>query len=504
MAAAVRFRIKGTRVYVKPHASSAYETVGTGRRSVAMRAPNYGPNAAIQYAGPQLRDQAREADRKNGFAHVMADRLVANMVGTGIMPQPASARAREVWAEWTDQASADGTLDFYGLQAQVARAMVVSGECFVRLRTRRREDGLTVPLQLQVLESDYVPFEKNEALSNGNYIRQGIEFNAIGQRVAYWMYRQHPGDAAVLPVVDAQPVRVPASEVLHVYDAISARPGQLRGDPWLTQSLAKLKSFDRYDDAEVVRKETSALLVGFVRRNLPQGITTDELKEIWGDDSKVEDGVGNVTLEPGTLQYLEPGEEVEWSTPQDVGGQYEIFMREQKMALAAFAGILYEQLSGDYSKINDRTWRAAFNEFKRRCEMWQHSLIVFQLCRPVWVRWGTLARLNGVLTEQETPRTVPWIAQAWPYINPKQDIEAIALEIRNGLASRSQKASERGNDARQIDAEQAADNASADKLGLKYDSDGRNPAKGGGAAQNGNVMDEGPAQGRLEQESNDA
>src|SRR4051812_30299245 len=105
MAAAVRFRIKGTRVYVKPVASPPYQTVGNGRRSVAMRAPNFGPNAAIQFAAPQLRDQSREADRNNGYARAIVDRLVSNMVGTGIVPQPPSAKAKQVWEDWTDQSS---------------------------------------------------------------------------------------------------------------------------------------------------------------------------------------------------------------------------------------------------------------------------------------------------------------------------------------------------------------------------------------------------------------
>src|SRR3546814_18272250 len=94
------------------------------------------------------------------------------MIGTGITPQPKSARARAAWREWTDQASAEGTLDFYGLQAQVARCMVIGGEAFVRFRLRRKTDGLTVPLQLQVLEGDYVPFDKNEDLGGGAYIEQ--------------------------------------------------------------------------------------------------------------------------------------------------------------------------------------------------------------------------------------------------------------------------------------------------------------------------------------------
>jgi len=256
---------------------SPYETAGWGRRSVAFRAPNYGPNAAIRFAGPQLRDQSRDADRKNGYARAMADRLTANLVGTGIVPQPPSRRARAVWDEWTNLAAPDGRLDFYGLQAQVVRGMIVSGEVFCRLRHRFYSDMPgTVPLQVQVLESDYVPLELQEALPGGSYIQQGIEFDPIGRREAYWMYRQHPADEVVTSTFNPVPLRVPALETLHVYDAM-ARPGQIRGEPWLTRALVKLKELDAYDDAELVRKKISALLVGFIKKNLPQGASLEDL-----------------------------------------------------------------------------------------------------------------------------------------------------------------------------------------------------------------------------------
>ena len=146
------------------------------------------------------------------------------------------------------------------------------------------------------------------------------------------------------------------------------------------------------------------------------------------------------------------------------------------------AGLLYEQLTGDYGNLNDRTWRAAFNEFKRGCEMLQHHLVVYQFCAPTYLRWATVARSLDLVTEAEAPNTVPWVPQAFPYINPKQDVEAAQAEIRAGIASRQQKAAERGLDAADIDRQQAQDNKRADELGVKYDSDGRNSGKPGAAA----------------------
>ena len=63
-----------------------------------------------------------------------------------------------------------------------------SGECLVRLRERRVEDGLPVPLQLQVLEPDHLDASKTGDLPNGGFVLQGVEFDALGRRRAYWLY----------------------------------------------------------------------------------------------------------------------------------------------------------------------------------------------------------------------------------------------------------------------------------------------------------------------------
>ena len=52
--------------------------------------------------------------------------------------------------------------------------MFESGECLIRFRYHRPEDNLSVPLQLQVLEPDYIDNNKNELLRTGGYIQNGI------------------------------------------------------------------------------------------------------------------------------------------------------------------------------------------------------------------------------------------------------------------------------------------------------------------------------------------
>jgi lambda family phage portal protein len=147
--------------------------------------------------------------------------------------------------------------------------MLEGGECFIRMRPRRPEDSMSVPLQLQLLESEHVPTTLNTMADNGNTIRAGIEFDRLGRRVAYHMTRLHPNDAATQTGADRlTTVRVTADQVIHLFRPL--RPGQLRGEPWLARALIKLEELDQYDDAELVRKKTAAMFAGFITRQGPE------------------------------------------------------------------------------------------------------------------------------------------------------------------------------------------------------------------------------------------
>src|SRR5262249_50676154 len=153
----------------------------------------------------------------------------------------------DLWAAWTDEADTEGVTDFYGLQKRVARELFIAGECFVRKRPRYLTDRLSVPLQLELYPSEQLPTEFNIYLDNGNRVRQGIEYDRVGRRVAYWFWKVHPGD--VTKAYDfGKKVRVSAEDVLHIFDPIES--GQIRGLPRMTPAIVALWLLDGYDDAE--------------------------------------------------------------------------------------------------------------------------------------------------------------------------------------------------------------------------------------------------------------
>ena len=468
-----------------------YDGTGFGRRTLAWQVANPGAVAALLTTQTELRAKSRDLVRRNTWAHAALESFVANAIGTGIKPQSlvTDAVLREsiqaLWSDWTDCADAAGLTDFYGLQALACRAMLEGGEALVRLRYRRPEDGLPVALQLQVLEPEHLPVTLNTQAENGNVIRAGIEFDRLGRRVAYHLYRSHPEDGVFAPMSGAgglQTARVKADEILHLFRPL--RPGQIRGEPWLARALVKLQELDQYDDAELVRKKTAAMFAGFITRLGPED-------HLMGEGAADQNGVALAGLEPGTLQILEPGEDVRFSQPADVGGSYSDFLRMQFRAVAAAMGVTYEQLTGDLTQVNYSSIRAGLLEFRRRVEALQHGVIVHQLCRPIWQAWMEQAVLEGALVMPGFARGGParrrgylackWIPQGWQWVDPEKEFKALQLAIRSGLMSRSEAISSFGYDAEDVDREIAADNARADALGLVLDSDPRRVAKTGAA-----------------------
>ncbi|MFP3022078.1 MAG: phage portal protein [Wolbachia sp.] len=451
--------------------SSAWDASGSGRRVMYWQGETGSINNLLSQSLEHLRSRSRDMVRKNPYAANIIDTIVSNSIGTGIKPQSKAKdpefrkRVQELWLRWTDEADSSGVNDFYGLQALVCRSMIEGGECFIRLRTRKPGDGLCVPLQLQVLESEHLDNKTNQTLANGNVIRNGIEFNRLGQREAYYLFKEHPGESTF-----GESVRVPANDVLHIYRPL--RPGQIRGEPWLSNILLKLYELDQYDDAELVRKKTAAMFAGFITRLDPEA-------NILGEGESNEQGVALSGLEPGTMQLLDPGEDIKFSEPSDVGGSYEAFMRQQLRAIAIGTGITYEQLTGDLSGVNYSSIRAGLIEFRRRCTMLQHNIMVFQFCRPVWDRWLELALLSGELDigeewtkgKEGAKKEVKWIPQGFDWVDPLKDQQAQQMAVRNGFKSRSEVVSEMGYDVEEIDQEIAEDQRRASELGLSFDSD---------------------------------
>lgn len=431
--------------------AKSYEGATTGRRLGYWGLGSAGPNTALSDSLSQLRSRSRDLVRNNPWVANGFRSLASNLIGCGITPRwllddaVLKEKIQQTWLEWTNFADIDERCDFYGLQMLVAQTLMQSGEAIVRIVPGSLKDNASVPLQLQVLEPDFLTDDFNKALDNGNKLYMGIELNARGNRVAYHLYGSHPGEATA---INSKTIRVLAQDILHIYRI--DRPGQLRGVPWISSVLLKLRELDQYEDAELVRKKTAALFAGFITEPAP-------------DFNPNEENYPELALEPGMLKRLAPGENIEFSQPSDVGGSYEVWMRQQLRAVAAGMGITYEQLTGDLTGVNYSSIRAGLIEFRRQIEGLQHHLIVQQLCQPIVLRWLNVAVLSGALNIPDyfdNPRKyqrIEWQPPGWDWVDPQKDVQAEILAMQHHLKARQDIIAKYGMDAEEVDKKIAQD-----------------------------------------------
>ena len=471
--------------------SSPYEAATSGRRLGSWATTRDAVNSVWYQSADQLVARSRDMARKDGWAAKAIDEWVCNAIGNGIKPQslhPDQAtkeKVQKLWSQFANECDAAGVTDFYGLEALAFRSMVEGGECFARKHLRALDWGLMVPLQLQVMEAEQLPFylaRPTPETPQGNSVRASIEFDPDGRRTAYYFYKEHPGERLFFPnYLDL--LRIPAAEVMHLYRPM--RPGQLRGIPWLANALVRLWELDQYDDAELLRKKFAAMMMAFIIRQNPEDPffgneqTSAQATDAGGATPDSDAGVQVAQLEAGTMMDLEPGEDVKFTDPADVGGNYEAFERQTLLRIGAGLGMPYDMLTGDLSQTSYSSIRAGILSFRRLCEQVQYGVFIFQFCRPVWRAFIEAAVLAGELDARDYQANradylaVQWHTPKWAWVDPEKDVKAEVIAIRAGLKSRSMAINETGEDEEAVDQQIAKDNERADELELILDSDPR-------------------------------
>ncbi len=450
-----------------------YDAASKSRRTEGWYSPTTSANTEIAQAISIIRERSRDLVRNNAYAERAVRSLASNLVGAGIVPQARSTRKTLVrklaveWALWGETLACDldGHHNFYGLQTLVVRTLVESGECLIRKCRRKSNDGLPLPLQLQILEPDFLDTSHDTLtfpLNNGHFIMQGVEFNAQGQRVAYWLFNEHPGGGVTGGYFNPQSQRVNADDIIHVYRV--DRPGQIRGVPWGAPIIIKTKDLDDYDQAELVRHKIAACFAGFVR-------DTESV------DAASENTIISDKFEPGILEILPPGKDITFSSPPQVQG-YADYVNANLRAVAVGFGIPYEVLTGDYSQVNFSSSRMGWLEFQRNIEQWQWQLLIPRVCDRVWQWFNEAAIITGKI-----PEAVPasWTAPRREMIDPSKEVAAIREQVRAGFMTLSEAIRMFGFDPQEHFAQLAQDAQILDELGLVLDSDPRRTSQSGGA-----------------------
>lgn len=447
----------------------AYDAAKNTNQTGGWTALGTSANAEIGPAIFNLRNRSRDLVRNSPWGAKAVRIIQSNVVGRGITPYLPRGTKQEKnlimdqWERFSDNCDPEGMMDFYGLQGLVIRAVFESGECLIRIRKRPSSWKMDIPVQLEVLESDFIDYGKNESLKNGNIIILGREFDRHGRRVAYWLFPQHPGDSLVNYRKGFASQRIDAREIIPIFDKL--RPGQVAGVPWMAPVALKTRDVEDYDAAELVRKKIEACFVAFIQTSSP-----GKHGGFAGTGEKDDKGDLVERISPGRVYRHGHDQDVKFGSPASVPG-YGDYMKVQQHAIAAGIGISYEQLTGNLADVNYGSLRGGKVEFWAVLDIWQHLMMVPQLCKRVWNHVNDVAVFLGQRQPGYNPAT--WTAPIRPWIDPRKDAEGQEALIKSGITTLQRTISDRGEDPEQHLDEIAAMNQMLDDRKIILTSDPR-------------------------------
>jgi lambda family phage portal protein len=418
----------------------------------------------------QLRDRARAMVRDDAHMSSAVQVLEENVVGTGLTPKPHVNAERagitqdqadawtkaceQVWEEWSEYADSteDGT--HYDLQRLALRGLVTDGEALGH--TVFDDDG---DPQVELVDVDRLI---SPGLVDTPTIRGGVENDARGAPVAYHILPNHPDDIPMVPR-SWKPDRFdkrdgPYEMLQHVFRRV--RPGQTRGCPPISAGIAYLRGLHDVLDSEMTAIRGNSKLMALVTR--PQEATDTDIAPVSDLTAGGErSGAYLQELVEGTIEYLEPGEDIRPFIPNRPGTTFDPFVVRSLRAICASYGLSYELVARDLGGMNFASSRGMFVECRRGFDM-TRIMVVRKFCQPHYrnlilarIADGRLVPPAQFLDNQEAFLRSRWQHPAYGWVDPVKEVLAEDSAIAANLGSPYDAAQRAGLDAEQVLEEKA-------------------------------------------------
>lgn len=451
--------------------NTGYGNYGANVTKKTMRGWNYAGGSAkedIEDNIDTLRQRSRDAYMGIPTASAALKTMRTNVVAGGLIPSPQIdgeylglsveeterlqhqiSREFSLWAD-TPLCDAEKVDNFYKLQQLAFLSYIMNGDAFALL-PEKEEAGQPYSLRVRIIEADRIcsPDQYDRLVPcdvqgfHVHQIVQGVETDAEGAVVAYWICNRHPlSDIATIQPGEMTWTRVEAfgresgrRNVLHIMNR--ERAGQRRGVPILAPVLETIKQMGRYTDAEVTAAVLSSMLtIAVLKENPADGRPFGEMLP---PDMQIDaQDYGTVELGSGAFVDMAPGEKIQVIDPKHPNTGYDAFtnalIRQIGAALEIPPEVLFKQFTTSYSAA-----RGALNEFWRTCQM-QRDWFKDDFCKPIYAEWFAEAVARGRINApgffrdpaiRKTYITCEWSGPARTNLNPVQEVTAAALRVEN-------------------------------------------------------------------------
>lgn len=425
------------------------------------------PGDRLDYT--QIRERARQIYADSTIAHGIVERLIDNVINTGMTWEsapdwdlipggPKGDEQRAIWTRRTEalfrvystsrECTIEGEMTFSQLERLCYRLFIVDGEVTAILRYMN-DSKRSNPLAVQIIRSDQIvsPSKTNDIIaaeSRGAEIRDGIEFDSLGRKVAIWVT---DGDEFI-----DEPKRIPfygprSGRRFVIHHSNTETSGQSRGFPELESLAYELTRLTDYDIAELEAAVSQGAWVGETAVDVDaQPGKGPKLKpKVPGQtvaDGELAEGIEKVEL-PGSKMALyrhnnAPGYATKWFTPTRPNPNYGKFVESFESRIAGALGmprsVLLQVFNVSYSAARGEI-RFFWNSVDRRRDDWVSGFLA-----PVYEAWFTEHVKNAEIPAPGYPDRIvhqAWLSGHWdgismPQIDPVKEVTAVEKRLKLG------------------------------------------------------------------------
>jgi lambda family phage portal protein len=365
-----------------------------------------------------LRNRARYERANNSYLAGISATLANDLIGTGPRLQLDSGDAEadrlveRLFFDW------GWSVDLPAKLRTMREALVTDGEAFALMITNPRLGG-GVTLDMRLVEAEMVatPTElMSQTITPEGNVVDGVEFDQIGNVVAYQVLSYHPGANFRVNTLDFQ--RVPAAQMVHWFQA--SRPGQHRGVPQVAPALKLFGQLRRYTEAVIAAAETAADLAAFIHSNSPAA----EVDEV--------DAFAALEIQKRTLTTLPEGWDISQLKAEQPTTQYPAFVRAILNEIARCLQLPYNVAALDSSSYNYASGRMDHQVHAMNQRVERDQLERTMLDR-VFAAWVNEASLAGILPEGMPPFSEwnwGWVWDGKDHVDPGKEANAAETRLR--------------------------------------------------------------------------
>lgn len=372
----------------------------------------------------------------------------------------------KLWSENKSNCDAIGVNNFAGLQQLALVSWLMSGDVVAVFKRYNPSPLSPYSLRVHLIEADRVstPYNKGTGLltitdgvaENGNKIYDGVEVDANGQIVAYYIRNTYPwqitSQETVWQRVEAYGRRTGLPNIVHVMS--SERPDQYRGVTYLAPVIEPLLQLRRYTESELMAALVQSFFTAWIVTKTDQSqFPTNEvgMGDIAGiptanpGESNLSFSPNEYEMGPGTVTHLAENEDIKFGSPSIPTAGFDSFVKTFCKLIGSGLNIPYDVLIKEYNSSYSASRAAlqdAWEDFRMR-----RKWFVDDFCQPIYRVWLAEAVARGRIKApgffddpliREAWCGARWIGPTQGSLDPKKEAEANMVLINAGIKTHEQ------------------------------------------------------------------